>query len=52
MVSGRSAITNRFRTYVCAFTHTLANVDLAVAVETLISITPVPGTIVLCRSKR
>jgi hypothetical protein len=40
MVCGRSAITNRVRAYVWAFTHTLANVDLAV--EYLFSITPFP----------
>jgi hypothetical protein len=41
MVCGRSAITNRVRASVCAFTHTLANVDLAI--ECLFSITPVSG---------
>jgi len=40
IVCGRSAITNRVRASVWAFTHALANVDLAV--ETLFSITPVP----------
>jgi len=39
IVCGRSAITNRVRASVWAFTHALANVDLAV--ETLLSITPV-----------
>jgi len=39
IVCGRSAITNRVRASVWAFTHALANVDLAV--ETLFSITPV-----------
>jgi len=38
-VCGRSAITNRVRASVWAFTHALANVDLAV--ETLFPITPV-----------
>ena len=41
IVCGRPAITNRVRASVWAFTHALANVDLAV--ETLFSITPVSG---------
>jgi len=42
IVCGRSAITNRVRASVWAFTHALANVELAV--ETLFSITPVSCT--------
>ena len=42
MVCGWSAITNRVRASVWAFTHTLANVDLAV--ECLFSITPLQDT--------
>jgi len=45
IVCGRSAITNRVRASVWAFTHALANVDLAV--ETLFSITPVLGEITI-----
>jgi hypothetical protein len=47
IVCGRSAITNRVRASVWAFTHALANVDLAV--ETLFSITT--GLRPLCRKK-
>ena len=48
IVCGRSAITNRVRASVWAFTHTLANIDLAV--ETLFSITPVPEQVNLQRA--
>ena len=41
MVCGWSAITNRIRAFIWAFTHSFANVDLAV--EKLFSITPVQG---------